>query len=99
PGPDSDIWNRVRSRVLHDELVLLHLCVAIRFAADARVRLNWTRLVQDPAARLIAIRVDGEGADIHEAFERAVAKNRIQEIARRHDGIHERVSKRFLARP
>src|SRR5690242_12089447 len=48
-GPDDDIWDGMLSPILHDELVLLHLRVAIGLAATGRVAFDRARLVQNVA--------------------------------------------------
>ena len=61
------------------------------------MRLNRTRFIEQPSVRFPRVAVHGKRADADESAQRSVSQRRVEQIARRDDGVHERIGKRLLA--
>ena len=68
-------------------------------ASPLRLRFHRAQFIEQTTIGLAAVRINGKRADSDEAFQAAVGSRRIQQVARRHYRIHERVRNQLFASP
>src|SRR5438309_3756567 len=94
---DDDVRDPEAFSVLPHDLLLLELRETIRVPAQLGALFDRARLVEGPPPTVGSVRVHGERADKHEAPQTGVLLARLEQIACRHDGVHEGIREGLLA--
>src|SRR5437867_5967880 len=68
-GSGNDIWNSMLLTILGDDFILLHLCEGVGVSTLFRMRLDGTRLIQEPASRRLSAGVHRKRTDVHPALD------------------------------